>query len=73
VISASAFEAQRDTVTLDRAYREYFELKPKVMDTKYAIGWKPEYYYFPIPKSALDNNPLLIQNIGWGGNFEPAQ
>lgn len=73
VISAADFKAQRDTVTLDRAYREYFEIKPKVMDTKYDIAWKPEYYYFPLPKSALDNNPLLIQNIGWGGSFDPVQ
>lgn len=73
VISAADFKAQRDTVTLDRAYREYFTIESKIMDTKYAIGWKPEYYYFPIPKSAMDNNPLLIQNIGWGGNFDPVQ
>jgi hypothetical protein len=73
VISGADFKAQRDTIALDRAYKEYFEIKTKVMDTKYDIGWKPEYYYFPIPKSALDNNPLLIQNVGWGGNFEPAQ
>jgi hypothetical protein len=73
VISGADFKAQRDTVTLDRAYREYFTIETKIMDTKYAIGWKPEYYYFPIPKSALDNNPLLIQNTGWGGNFDPVQ
>jgi hypothetical protein len=73
VISAADFKAQRDTVTLDRAYREYFEIKPKVLDTKYDIAWKPEYYYFPLPKSALDNNPLLIQNVGWGGSFDPVQ
>lgn len=73
VISAADFKAQRDTVDLDRAYTSYFTIETKIMDTKYAIGWKPEYYYFPIPKSALDNNPKLIQNIGWGGSFDPVQ
>lgn len=73
VISAADFKAQRDTVNLDRAYTNYFTIETKIMDTKYAIGWKPEYYYFPIPKSALDNNPKLIQNIGWGGSFDPVQ
>ncbi|HEU4553420.1 MAG TPA: RagB/SusD family nutrient uptake outer membrane protein [Chitinophaga sp.] len=72
-ISADDFKAQRDKMDLDAAYTNYFTITPKEMDTKYAIGWKPEYYFFPIPKSATDNNPMLIQNIGWGGTFDPVQ
>jgi hypothetical protein len=72
-ISADDFKAQRDKMDLDAAYTNYFTITPKEMDTKYAIGWKPEYYFFPIPKSATDNNPKLVQNIGWGGTFDPVQ
>jgi hypothetical protein len=72
-ISADNFKAQRDKMDLDTAYTNYFTITPKEMDTKYAIGWKPEYYFFPIPKSATDNNPKLVQNIGWGGTFDPVQ
>ncbi|WP_220472606.1 RagB/SusD family nutrient uptake outer membrane protein [Spirosoma foliorum] len=41
------------------------------MDTKYDVAWKPEYYFFAIPQTAIDNNPKLIQNNTWGGAFDP--
>ncbi|SEN70243.1 Starch-binding associating with outer membrane [Chitinophaga rupis] len=72
-ISADDFKAQRDKMDLDLAYTSYFTIAPKIMDTKYAINWKPEYYFFAIPKSAIDNNPKLDQNVGWGGSFDPVQ
>ncbi|GAB3688729.1 RagB/SusD family nutrient uptake outer membrane protein [Spirosoma flavus] len=65
------FATNRDNVNLDVAYTDYFTLVFKQLDTKYAINWKPEYYYFPIPQSAIDNNPKLIQNTTWGGAFDP--
>jgi len=72
-ISAADFKAQRDKMDLDLAYTSYFTIAPKIMDTKYAVNWKPEYYFFAIPKSAIDNNPKLDQNVGWGGSFDPVQ
>ena len=65
------FATNRDNVPLDLAYTNYFTLVFKQLDTKYAIAWKPEYYFFAIPQSAIDNNPKLIQNTTWGGAFDP--
>ena len=67
------FATTRDNVDLDLAYSKYFTIVTKQLDTKYAINWKPEYYFFAIPQSALDNNPKLIQNNTWGGGFDPLQ
>ncbi len=65
------FATTRDNVSLDAAYTNYFTLVFKSLDTKYAINWKPEYYFFAIPQTAIDNNPKLVQNNTWGGSFDP--
>lgn len=65
------FATTRDNVSLDKAYTDYFTLEFRQLDTRYAINWKPEYYFFAIPQSAIDNNPKLIQNTTWGGSFDP--
>ncbi|GGF11558.1 RagB/SusD family nutrient uptake outer membrane protein [Hymenobacter cavernae] len=69
----STFAANRDNVDLDEAYKNYFEIKFKDLDTKYSINWKNNYYFFAIPQSAIDNNPSLVQNKDWGGAFDPLQ
>jgi starch-binding outer membrane protein, SusD/RagB family len=66
------FATNRDKVNLDEAYTKYFAIATKSLDTKYAINWKPEYYFFALPQQALDNNPNLEQTLGWnGGTFDP--
>lgn len=71
-ISANDFAAQRDQMNIDDAYTKYFQIVPKVMDTKYKINWQPNYYFFAIPQQALDNNPKLEQTKGWNsGTFDP--
>ncbi|GAB4024502.1 RagB/SusD family nutrient uptake outer membrane protein [Spirosoma gilvum] len=65
------FATTRDNLKLDDVYTNYFTLAFKQLDTKYDIAWKPEYYFFAIPQSAIDNNPKLIQNNTWGGAFDP--
>ena len=71
-ISAAAFAAHRDGMNLDSVYKNYLEIVPKQLDTKYAIKWLPEYYFFAIPSTALTNNPRLEQNLGWpSGTFDP--
>jgi len=73
-ISAAEFEKNRDNISLDEAYTKYFILIPRVMDTKYSINWKPEYYFFALPQQAINNNPNLEQTQGWnGGTFDPLQ
>lgn len=74
----SDFATKRDTYVLDDVYSNYYQsfvtsgAGNKILDTKYAINWKPEYYFFAIPQAAVDNNPKLEQNKGWvGGTFDP--
>jgi hypothetical protein len=83
----SNFATIREGLTLDQLYTDYFtvtnasnQLNLKELDTRYVntlrtgINWKPEYYYFAIPQSAIDNNPSLLQNIGWNnGSFDPTK
>lgn len=71
-ISAAEFASRRDAMNLDSAYINYLDVVPRVLDTKYVIKWLPEYYYFPIPPTALANNPKLQQTAGWpSGTFDP--
>ncbi|BAV05166.1 Starch-binding associating with outer membrane [Filimonas lacunae] len=63
----------RDKLNLDDMYTNYFTLAPASLDTKYAINWQSTYYFFPIPQDAINNNPNLVQNNNWGGNFNPLQ
>lgn len=37
------------------------------------IALKDQYYFYGIPKSVLDRNPLLQQNNNWEGDFDPLQ
>lgn len=70
---APDFAIQRANMTIDSVYNHYMTLSEKIMDTKYAINWQENYYFFAIPQSAMDNNPKLVQNNGWGGAFDPLQ
>ena len=70
---APDFAIQRANMTIDSVYNHYMTLSEKIMDTKYAINWKENYYFFAFPQSAINNNPKLVQNNGWGGAFDPLQ
>jgi hypothetical protein len=63
----------REKVDLDVAYANYFQIVVADLDTKYAINWKPEYYFFGIPPTTIANNPAILQNNTWGGAFNPLQ
>lgn len=73
----SDFAANRDTYAtnnLDDVYTKYFTIASKTLDTKYAINWQSTYYFFPIPQAAIDNDPNLLQNVGWNnGTFDPTK
>ncbi|MES2648178.1 MAG: RagB/SusD family nutrient uptake outer membrane protein [Bacteroidota bacterium] len=72
VPDAATFKAQRDgVIPLDKAYSENFTITSKILDTRYTVNWKPEYYFLPLPEQALINNPKLQQNNTWGGTFDP--
>jgi hypothetical protein len=40
---------------------------------QFPINFLAQYYFFPIPKAAITNDPSLIQNNNWGGSFDPLQ
>jgi hypothetical protein len=71
------FATTRDGLNLDQVYTDYFTLDfssatNSLLDTKYDISYKSNYYYFAIPQSAIDNNPSVKQTNGWmGGSFDP--
>lgn len=63
----------RDNITLDAAYTGNMLLQPKELDA-YDINWQPNYYFFALPQTTLDNNPALQQTTGWpNGAFDPLQ
>lgn len=64
--------AGRDGVTVDDAY-QYLTFNSKKLDNGYTINWQDSYYFFGIPTAAINNNPKLQQNVGWGGSFDPLQ
>ncbi|GAA4496694.1 RagB/SusD family nutrient uptake outer membrane protein [Hymenobacter ginsengisoli] len=70
------FATTRDNLNLDQVYTNYFTLdftsSATYLDTK-DLNWLPQYYFFPIPQLAIDNNPKLVQNNTWGGAFDPLQ
>lgn len=67
------FAAQRDVLALDDEYKNYFTVTKKDLDN-FVPTWRPEYYFFALPQSALDNNISLKQTNGWpNGAFDPLQ
>lgn len=74
LISGPDMEAQRDTMDLDELYTKYFTFQNQDLDTKFLINWQSNYYFFPLPQQAIDNDPLLLQTKGWNdGTFDPLQ
>lgn len=73
VANHAAFLTQRETLAFDDIYLNNLTLADKTLDT-YNINWKPEYYFFALPQTTLDNNPMLKQTTGWpNGSFDPLQ
>lgn len=53
-------------------YNQYFDQQVITLDTQFPINWKPEYYFFAIPNTHLQQNSNLEQTAGWtGGTFDP--
>jgi hypothetical protein len=78
--SAATFLTTRDNLNLDQVYTDYFTLDfssvpNTLLDTRTdPINYQPNYYFFALPSSALNNNPSLKQTNGWaGGSFDPLQ
>ncbi len=49
-----------------------FTYQVKDADLEQAMLLPDNYYFFPIPRKELQNNPKLKQNVGWeNGDFDP--
>jgi len=76
-VTKEEFDLIRDQYdySIPIVYNAYF--RPgyeEYRDTESSINYpQPKYNFFAIPQTNLDKNPLLKQNIFWGGTFDPYQ
>lgn len=71
-IPEADFQNMVDTIDLDRNYGLYFKDSVEIIDKKYTIDFKNNYYFYAIPNKYLETNSNLEQTAGWsGGSFDP--
>lgn len=57
---------------LSTKYTDYFRDSTVVIDRQFDINWKPEYYFYAIPTTHIQQNANLEQTLGWPtGTFDP--
>lgn len=67
-------EGEREELTYDIDYifmrmAELMFIYTEAAEREFVI--EESFYFFPIQKSNLDQNPNLEQNNNWGGTFNP--
>lgn len=71
-IPQSEFEEIKDNVDIDTEKDIYFRDSLVILDTKFEIDFKDNYYFYAIPNEHLETNSKLEQTQGWdGGTFNP--
>ena len=71
-IPQSEFEEIKDNVDIDTEKDIYVRDSLVVLDTKFEIDFKDNYYFYAIPNEHLETNSKLEQTQGWdGGTFNP--
>ena len=71
-ISQEEFDKIKDNVDIDKDKDTYFRDSLVVLDTKFDIDFKVNYYFYAIPNKHLETNSKLEQTQGWdGGTFNP--
>lgn len=71
-ISQEEFDKIKDNVDIDIDKDTYFRDSLVVLDTKFDIDFKDNYYFYAIPNKHLETNSKLEQTQGWdGGTFNP--
>ena len=71
-ISQEEFDKIKDNVDIDKDKDTYFRDSLVVLDTKFDIDFKDNYYFYAIPNKHLETNSKLEQTQGWdGGTFNP--
>jgi hypothetical protein len=70
VVSSMSSQALLDH--LSTKYTTYFRDSIIKVDTQFDINWKPEYYFYGIPTTHIQQNTNLKQTLGWPtGTFDP--
>lgn len=73
-ISQADFDKVKDKVDYDKDYAVYFKDSTIVLDKKFDIDFKSNYYFYAIPNKHLETNSNLKQTKGWdNGDFDPYQ
>lgn len=71
-VSEEEFTKIQDTVDLDKDYATYFRDSLVILDKKFTIDFKDNYYFYAIPNKYLETNSKMEQTEGWsGGTFNP--
>lgn len=71
-ISEEEFNKIKDTADFENNYATYFRDSLVILDKKFAIDFKENYYFYALPNKYLETNSKLEQTTGWsGGTFNP--
>jgi hypothetical protein len=72
LVSQSEFDTVVDTADFNNNYATYFKDSVVVIDKKFKIDFKNNYYFYAIPNDHLESNSKLEQTKGWNnGTFNP--
>lgn len=71
-ISADEFDKIKDNFNMETDYNRVFKDSVVVLDQKYSIDFKDNYYFYAIPTSHIESNSKIEQTQGWDdGEFNP--
>lgn len=71
-VSEEEFKKIMDSVDLEKEYATYFKDSLVILDKKFTIDFKDNYYFYAIPTKYLETNSKMEQTKGWsGGTFDP--
>ena len=73
-ISNDEFDRIKNDFDMDRDYTKVFKDSVVVLDQKYSIDFRDNYYFYAIPTSHIESNSKIKQTQGWdNGEFDPYQ
>lgn len=72
LVSQAEFDKIKDQFDTNKDYKTYFRDSLVVLDQKFDIDFKDNYYFYAIPNKHLETNAKLKQTMGWdNGTFNP--
>lgn len=72
LVSQVEFDKIKDQFDTNKDYKTYFRDSLVVLDQKFDIDFKDNYYFYAIPNKHLETNAKLKQTMGWdNGTFNP--